>query len=151
MKVILLQDIPRFGKKGEVKKTNDGYARNFLFPKELAKPATETALKALMVERAQKAKERYEVTERYRAIAIKLGKTLITIKTKIGERGKAFGAITAAKIRDALKKENINIEKEWVALEEPIKTTGEHKIKIKFPQGIEGWLSVVIEAELKNP
>jgi len=65
----------------------------------------------------------------------------------MGEKGKAFGSITAAKIRDALKKQGIAVEKEWVALDEPIKTMGEHTVEIKFPHGIVGRTKIIVEAE----
>ena len=71
----------------------------------------------------------------------------IAIKTKIGEKGKAFGSITAAKIRDALKQQGIAVEKEWVVLDEPIKTMGEHSVEIKFPHGIVGKAKLTVQAE----
>ena len=148
MRVILLQDIKSIGKKGEVKEASAGYARNFLFPKGLAKPATQGALLELEKTKETAVKRSEEETGRLRSLAAHLAKTTLVIKTKIGERGKAFGALTAAKIRDALAhQEKINIEKDWIDLEEPIKQTGEHRVKIKFPHGIEETLRIVIEPE----
>ncbi|MFY9461632.1 MAG: 50S ribosomal protein L9 [Candidatus Sungiibacteriota bacterium] len=148
MRVILLQDIKSLGKKGEVKEASAGYARNFLFPKGLAKPATQGALLELEKTKETAVKRSEEETGRLRSLAAHLAKTTLVIKTKIGERGKAFGALTAAKIRDALAhQEKINIEKDWIDLEEPIKQTGEHRVKIKFPHGIEETLRIVIEPE----
>ena len=148
MKVILLQDIKSLGRKGETKEASYGYARNFLFPKGFAKPATGEALRELEKTKEAAAKRIEEETGRLRSLAAHLSKTTLVIKTKTGEKGRAFGALTAAKIRDALMhQEKINIEKKWIDLEESIKQTGEHLIKIKFPHGIEGTLRVVIEPE----
>ena len=147
MKIILLQDIKGLGEKGEAKEASPGYARNFLFPKGLAKPATQEAILELEKTKETAMKRSAEETGRFRSLAAHLAKTTLVIKTRIGEKGKAFGAVTAAKIRDALSQQNFNIEKEWIDLEESIKQTGEHLIKIKFPHGVEGTLRVVIEPE----
>ncbi len=145
MKVILLQDITSFGRKGEVKEASDGYARNFLLPRGLAKPATEQSLSELNREKASSDKKRAEDTDRFQEMAKTIAGMRLLIKTRTGESGKAFGAITSAKIRDALAKEKIQIEKEWILLDKPIKETGETEVKIKFPHGIESILRVVIE------
>ena len=147
MKIILLQDIPKMGKKYEVKDVSDGYARNFLLPRRLAKPATDAAMKMLAKEKTTADQKRLEEKAHYEDISKMLADKTFVIKTKIGEKGKAFGAITAAKIRDALKKEGIGVEKEWIMLEEPIKKTGEARITIKFPHSVMGELKIKVEAE----
>ena len=147
MKVILLQDIPKFGRAGEVKEASDGYARNFLLPRGLAKPANEQSLSKLSREKATADKKLAEDTARFQEMAKAIANTRLTIKTRVGESGKAFGAVTSAKIRDALAKEKIHIEKEWIDLPRPIKETGETEVKIKFPHGVESVLRVVIEPE----
>jgi len=165
MKVILLQDFPPLGKKNDVKDISDGYARNFLFPRNLAKPATEAALKELAILKARKKREEAEEYQKYKALAEKLKSLtlkfkvrLATAKSSLGDRhasqeslgreeGRLFGSVTAVKIRDALEKEGIKIEKEWVMLDKPIKTTGEKMVNIKLPHGLRGEVKVVIEAE----
>src|SRR3989344_5184557 len=148
MKIILLKDVPQLGKRGDIKDTADGYARNFLFTKGLARPATEESLHALAKTRQTAMKKTEEETGRFQVLAARISKITLVIKTKIGEKGKAFGSMTAAKIRDALiHQEKINIEKEWINLAEPIKQTGKHDVKIKFPHGIEETLRIVIEPE----
>lgn len=171
MKVILRKDIPNVGKKWEVKDVSDGHARNFLLPQKLAEPATEATLRALAGEKARAEREKSEIDRRHREALEKLKSKVLRFKIKVGEKGKprntasaasllppraaaevgirdkAFGSITAAKIRDALKQEGIAVEKEWIMLEEGIKTTGEHRIPLKFPHGGEGTVIVIVEAE----
>ncbi len=151
MRVILLTDIKDLGKKGEIKEASPGYARNFLFPKGLAKPATAEAERELGKAKEAAVKKSEEETGRYQALARHISKITLVVKTKTGTKGKAFGSLTASKIRDALThQEKINIEKEWIALAEPIKQTGEHRVMIKFPHGIEETLRIVIEPEKIN-
>ena len=151
MKVIILQDVLHVGRKGEVKEVSDGHARNFLIPRGLAKPATEAALRGLA---AQKERTRRELTEgyqKYKAVAEKLKSLTLNFKLKVGEKGRSFGSVTAVKIRDALKKQGVPVEKEWVLLEEPIKTVGETEVEIKFPQELKGRVKVIVETEKNKP
>lgn len=147
LKIILLQDVPHLGRKYDVKDVSDGYARNFLFPRKLAQPATADALKSLDAKKMRAEKEKSEEYQKYQALAEKLKSLTLTFKVKMGEKGRAFGSVTAVKIRDALKKEKIEVEKEWVDLKEGIKTTGEHTVKIKFPQGVAGEVKITVEKE----
>lgn len=147
MKVILLQDIEGVGRKNEVKNVADGYARNFLFPRKLAKVATKEALATLAAVKMREEKERAKEYQKYKAFAEKLGSLVLNFKVKMGEKGRAFGSITAAKIQDALKEKGVQVEKDWILLEEPIKTAGEKKVKIAFPQEIQGEVRIIVEAE----
>lgn len=147
MQVILLRDVPALGRRGEIKDASDGYARNFLLPRGLAAPATAAAVAALAGEKTRREQEQSKQTAVYQASAEKLKNTPIEIKTKIGEKGKAFGSITAAKIRDALVRQGIAVEKEWVVLAEPIKTIGEHSVEIKFPYGVVGKVKLTVYGE----
>ena len=146
MKVIFLKD-SSIGRRGEVKNVSDGYARNFLFPKNLAKPATDAALKSAEAEKTRIEKEKSAEHEKSTALVEKIKSLVLTFKVKLGEKGKAFGSVTAVKIRDALKKQGVAIEKDWLMLDEPIKTTGEKIVSIKFPQGIIGEVKILVEAE----
>lgn len=147
MRIILLEDVKNLGKKGELREASDGFARNFLFPKNLAIPATDEAIKMLAKEEEAGRARRKAAEQRYRDITEILAKTPITIKTKMGERGKAFGAVSASKIRAALADKKIDIRKEWLELAEPIKTTGEHTLRITFPGGIEAMLRLNVLPE----
>ena len=161
MKVIFVKDVPRVGRKNEIKEVTDGYARNFLFTKGLARPADEASLKTITRETTRKEKEKSEEYKKYKALAEKLAAMPLRFKVKMsvpkgrdlaskgggGEKGKAFGSITAAKIFDALKKQGISIEKEWIDLEESIKTSGKHTVTIKFPHELKEEITVIVESE----
>lgn len=146
MKVILSREIPALGKAGDIKSVSDGYARNFLFPKKLAEPATDANLKThsghLMELAAREEKER----ARYHKLADDLKSKPLRFAIKIGVRGKAFGSISVQDIVDALIKQGIMAEKSWVELGEGIKTTGEYDVAIKFPHQVKGVLKVIVEA-----
>lgn len=148
MRVILLRDVPALGRARDVKNVSDGYARNFLLPRKLAIPATDATLASAAARKVgeERAKSAEEAT--YRAYAEKLKTMTLLFKTKMGEKGKAFGSIGIAAIRDALKKEGVEVDKDWIALDAPIKTTGEKTVVIKFPQGIEGEVKIIIEPEM---
>ncbi len=146
MKVILLQDVRNVGRKNEVKEVSPGFARNFLFSKKAAIPATEENLRKLASSKEQKEKSLSRETQKYREMAEKLKSLVLEFKIKVGEKGQAFGSITSAKLTEALRKKGIDIEKEWLP-EEHIKSTGEKTVKIEFPYGIIGEVKVRIEAE----
>lgn len=147
MKVILLQDVQMVGRKNEVKEVRDGYARNFLLPRKLAEVASGYALKTVAARKEKEAREQSEDYQRYKALVEQLKTITLHFKMKVAEKGRAFGSVTAAKVRDALKMHTIEIEKEWIVLEESIKTTGAHQVKIKFPHGVKGEVNVVVEGE----
>lgn len=145
MKVILLQEIHKLGKAGEVKNVREGYARNFLIPKKLVLPATETNLRrqkeVLHAEAGREEKER----ARFKALAEKLSKTTLHFLLKVGEKSQAFGSITSQDIVAELAKHSISVEKQWIGLEESIKTIGEHIVKIKLPHQIAAEFKIIVE------
>ena len=128
MKVILLKDVKGTGKKGEVKEVSDGYARNFLLPKKMAKVADNQAVKEL--------KEQKEYEE-----AVELGDKMkemnIEIYSKAGEGGRLFGSITAKEIAEQLKKQKgITVDKRKILLNEPIRVLGSRFVEIKIHQKV---------------
>lgn len=147
MKIILLKDVPKFGKKGDIKEASDGYARNFLFARNLAKPATDSALAALRQEAASAYAQKDKEREQFTALVKKIESRLLIFKLKIGERGKSFGSITPQKIKNELEKNGILVEKEWIELSGPIKSGGEHMVSIAFPHGVKAALRISIVAE----
>lgn len=147
MRIILQQDISTLGQKLDIKEVRDGYARNFLFPKGLAKPATKNALDSLAMQKIKEEKRKTDEKTMYQKIAETISALTLHFKVKVGEKGKAFGSVTAVKIRDELKKQKIDVEKDWIELEGPIKTIGEKTVKIKFPCEITGEIKVAVEAE----
>jgi len=136
MKVILLQDIPKLGKDGDVVEVADGYARNFLIPKGLAEVATlqRIAIIANRMEKERKLREKQE--QEARILAEKLEHTSCTIPVKAGEEDKLFGAVTVQDIADTLAKEGLYVDKKKIALEEPIKKLGVYNIPIKVSPDI---------------
>jgi len=147
MKVILLKDVPALGRKNEVKEVSGGYARNFLFPRKLAESATDTSLQSLAAKKAGEEQERAQEEKKYRTAAETLKNTTLSFRVKMGERGRAFGSVGAAKIQEALKKQGVEVDKDWVVLDEPIKTMGEKAISVRFPHGVSGEIKIKVEAE----
>lgn len=146
MEVILLQDIKGTGKKGDVVKVNDGYARNFLFKKNLAQPATKTNLNVNSQAKAAKAFHKQVERDEFKTEAEKLKDKNVVIKVKIGENGKLFGSVTNKEIADKLNQMGIKIEKRMIDLP-TIKLIGKYEAKARFAEGIETkfFVSVVTE------
>ena len=136
MVVILLKDVKGTGKAGEVVKVSDGYARNMLLPKGLAKEATEGNVRNLEKQKAIAAEKHEEQKAAAKKQAERLEEITVVVKTKGGENGKLFGSITSKDIAEALaKQENIKVDKKKIDLAAPIKQTGETQVTVKlFPE-----------------
>ena len=132
MRVILLQDIEKLGKKYDTKEVADGYARNFLIPQGLAKPATEEALIWLETKKEIEAKKAEEELKKIQEKATAIDGQELIIPVKIGEEGQLFESITSQKISEKLKELGFEIKKTQIDLPKPIKELGEFPIKIKF-------------------
>ena len=148
MKVILLDNIKGVGKKDEIINASDGYARNFLFPKNLAVEANPENLAKL--KRKQDSISHKKAVEKDEAIKIseKLNKICPKIKIKTGENGKVFGGVTAKDISEILSKEyNINIDKKKIDLKESIKVIGITKVNVKLYEGVMGEIKIDIIPE----
>jgi large subunit ribosomal protein L9 len=147
MKVILLQDVENLGKKYEVKNVKAGHARNFLIPKNLAKPATKEALKWLETQKEIAEKRAEEELKKVQGSASTLDGQEITISVKIGKEGQFFESITAQKIWEKLKEHNFEIKKTQIILEEPIKELGEFPVKIRFEHNLETEIKIIVVEE----
>lgn len=147
IQVILLKDVRDFGRKGDIKNASDGYARNFLIPRGLAKIATEQAAAELEKEKAAKAAKQSAEIEKNKKIASEIGKIEIKFKAKTSDGRAIFGSIGAQKIIEALKEKGFSIGKEQIDLRSPLKTLGEHFIKISLGGGIEAKIKAVVEEE----
>ena len=143
MKVILKADIKGVGKKDEVINASDGYARNFLFPKNLAVEAnTENMAKLKAKQNSAKFQKDQEKQEAIQ-IADKLAKICLKIKVKAGENGKIFGGVSSKEIAQGLEKEyQIKVDKKKIDLKETIKTLGMQTIEIKLFEGVIGKLKI---------
>lgn len=147
MRVILQQDIPQVGRKYDIKDVKDGYARNFLLPQKLVVVANEERIGEMRRREVEAKKRKEKEVKGFRELAERLASMAVTIQTRIGEKGVAFGSVSRKDIADELKKQGITVEDDWVGLEEPIKTTGEHTVTLHFPHGIKGEVKVFVEAE----
>lgn len=145
MKVILLEDVKNVGKKGTIINAKDGYARNFLFPKNLAIEATPVNLKNLEYAQKQRAEKEQEILEEAKKLEEKLTKITVVIKTKAGENGKLFGAVTTKEISEHIEKEHgFSIDKKKYELDEPIKAVGEYSVKIKLHPMVNAKVKVIV-------
>lgn len=148
MKVILLADVKGKGKAGDVVKVNDGYARNMLFPKGLAKEATAGNLKNLEHQNAIAAEQEAERKAEAEATAKKLADLTVKIETKAGDNGKLFGSITSADIADACKEQaGIEIDKKKIVLDAPVKQAGNVEVQVKLYPEVTAKLKVEIIAK----
>ena len=145
MKVILKQDIKGVGKKDQIINAADGYARNYLFPKNLAVPADSGNMNNLKAKNESNAFRKGEELKEAKAIAEKLNKITLKIKVKAGENGKLFGGVTAKEISEALKKDfGIDVDKKKVLLKEAIKVAGTTRVEIKLFEGVIGSVLVMV-------
>lgn len=147
MEVILREDVEKLGNRGSVVKVANGYARNFLLPKNLAVPATASNRK--IVEQEREAFLRREA--KAKADAEDLGKLMVnltvTFKHKVGDNDQLFGSVTAKDIAEALEKQNFHIDRRKVLLDEPIKSLGEHQVQLRLHKEVTTPITVLVEKE----
>ncbi len=145
MKVILLEDVKKLGKAGEIVKVSDGYARNMLLPKQLAKEATAGNIKALEKQKAQKAEELAQEKAEAEEIRKKLQGKVVQLQSKGGEGGRLFGAVTNMDISAAIKNQfGIDIDRKKIRIPEPIKTVGDHEAEIRLFTEINATIKVKV-------
>ena len=143
MKVILKADIKGVGKKDQVINASDGYARNFLFPKNLAVEANSANMSKLKAKQDSNAFKKSQEKEEAQKIADKLSKILMKVQVKAGENGKIFGGVSSKEIAENLEKQyNIKVDKKKIDLKETIKTLGMFTIEIKLYEGVVGKLKI---------
>lgn len=132
MKVIFLHDVPRVGKRYDVKEINDGYAMNFLLPRKLAEPATPKAISELKKRKKNIEIEREVQEELLMKNLEEIKNKIVQLKAKADEKGHLFSGIHKKEIVEEMKKQNhTDISEEFIVLEKPIKEIGEHEILIK--------------------
>ncbi len=149
MKILLLTDIEKLGKKGEVVEVKDGYARNYLIPKGFAVQATPSIIKHFQDINKIKEEVKAKKIVKLQAIADKINR--LTYKASLkGEKEKYFGSITNEEICEFLKSKGIEIDKKQIELDEPIRAPGVYDVKITLGEGISGILKVwVVKKEEK--
>ena len=147
MKVILKADIKGVGKKDEVINASDGYARNFLFPKNLAVEANNDNMNKLKAQKDANQFRKDTEKEEAKKVADKLTKIMVRIEVKAGENGKIFGGVSAKEIAENLKKQHkIIIDKKKIDLKETIKTLGVHIVDVKLFEGVFGKIKVDVKS-----
>ena len=150
MKVIFLKDASK-GNRGEIKEVADGYARNFLFPKGLALPATPSATKAARALSEAKSESQARQHDELSRIAQELEGKELYFKVKAGAKGRLHGAITSANIADELSRLiDFEIDKKKVELEEPLRNLGSYDVGINMGTGSEAKIKVIIEEETEE-
>jgi len=146
MRVILLKDVENLGKDGELKDVSDGFARNFLFPKNMAEAATDVALQNAEVKKKKKAENAKLELEEAQKLAEQLEGRELYIKIK-EEDGKLFGSVNEKTIAKTFKEEGLNISPENVKLAEPIKEIGEYEAQINLNHGLEANIRIILVSE----
>lgn len=148
MKVILLKDVKGLGKEGDLVNSKDGYARNFLFPKNIAIEATPANLKKWEEKNAQDEAKRKAEEEAALELKKKINALTVKIKAKGGTGGRLFGSITSQDIADELKKQHkIDVDKRKIDLKENIKATGIAEVEVKLYPEISAKLKVDVEIQ----
>lgn len=146
MKVILLKDIENLGKEGEVKEVADGFARNFLIPKNIAEPATEAAIQNMEIKKQEKTEKAKIELKETQKLAEQLEGRELYIKVKEKD-GKLFGSVNEITIAKKLKDEGLNVDPKNINLIEPIKEMGEYDVQISLNHGLEANIKIILIAE----
>ena len=148
MKVILKDNIKGVGKKNEVINASDGYARNFLFPKNLAVEATPENMQKLNSQNQAKQYRKDQEKEQAQEIAKKLETLTVEIKVQAGENGKIFGSVSSKEIAESLEKQyKITIDKKKIELKEPIKVLGVRTVDAKLFEGVIGKIKIYVVSQ----
>jgi large subunit ribosomal protein L9 len=147
MKCILLEDVQKLGKRGELVEVSDGYGRNYLIPRGLAEEATKGKIAELKEkERSRKAKNEKARDEAEASRKYLQGKT-VKVVASAGEKGKLFGSITTAQIADALKEQfDVTVSKKEIKVDDHIKEVGSYPVSIRLFPGVEAEMTVAVEA-----
>ena len=147
MEIILREDVDKLGRRGDVVKVAEGYGRNFLMPRGLAMPVTDSNKAMIAKERkaheARAAKERAE----HEAVAQRIASLRFVAPRKVGENDVLYGSVTSGDIAEFLKSKGVEIDKRKVSLDEPIKRLGEHEVKIKLHPDVVATLKLLVSKE----
>ena len=151
MKVLLLEDVYKLGRAGDVKKVADGYGRNYLLPHGLAVLATSGALQQVEKIRTQASAKRTVLNQEMSGVADRLKDVVLTFPVRAGETGKLYGSITSQMIADALQsKSGVQLDRRQVDVQ-PIRTLGEHKVHIRLTMDLIPEIKVVVHREGESP
>ena len=146
MDVILLQDVKALGKKGEIVKVSDGYARNFILPKKLGLEANAKNLNDLKLQKAAQAKLEKEQLEAAQALGAQISGSTVVLRIKTGENGRVFGSVSVKEIAEAMKEQlNLDVDKKKISLANPIRNEGTFSAAVKLHPQVTSELTVQVE------
>jgi large subunit ribosomal protein L9 len=147
MEVILREHVDNLGRRGEIVKVAEGYARNFLLPRKLALPVTDANKKQIERERAKA--EARDAAERQdaEALARRVGAVEISIARRVGDNDTLYGSVTAADITEALAKQGIEVDRRKIQLHEPLKQLGEFAVPVKVHRDVVAQITVRVVKE----
>ena len=148
MEVLLLQDVETLGQAGDIKRVADGYARNYLIPRQMAVLATPGAIKQAEVRRQAAARREVKELDEAKALAERLDGVTVSFLARAGETDRLYGSITNVNIAEALEQEiGQEVDRRKIELEEPLKELGTHAVTVKLAAEAEAKVTVVIERE----
>ncbi len=147
MEIILTQDIDALGAAGQIVRVSPGYARNYLFPKRLAWPATPANLKKVAEESRRDETRVARERARLAKVADKLRKVSVTTAVKAGEDDKVFGSVTSQSIAELLAEQGYEFDRRDINLEEPLKALGQYDVEVKLGHGVSGTIKVWVVRE----
>lgn len=146
MKIILLQDEKKLGKKGDIIEASEGYARNYILPKKIGVEASPKNMNEWKLRRANEEKQAQALLEEAQALAAELAARAVTVKIKGGEGGRTFGSVSTKEIAAACKEQcGIELDKKKILLPESLKSFGAYEVGIKLHPKVTGKLTVKVE------
>ena len=148
MKVVLLEDVKSLGKKGDIVEVSEGYARNFIIPKKKGVEANQENLNTLKLQKANEEKIAKEKLEAAKELAAKLNEASVSLTIKGGKDGRTFGSVSSKEIEETIKSQlGLEIDKKKLVIAEPIKTFGNHEVKVKLHKDVTAALKVKVGEE----
>jgi large subunit ribosomal protein L9 len=143
-KVLLWQTIDKLGKRGDQVTVSDGYARNYLYPRRLATPATEGGAREFKASARKAEKHESEIKKQYSALAQQVGQTSVTIEMLSNAEGVLFGSVTPSTVADALKRAGLDVNGKYIFIETAIKRLGEYAVLVRFHPEVQSKLKVIV-------
>jgi len=145
MKVILLQNVPNLGQKGDIKEVNKGYAQNLLIPRKLAEFASKNVANQILQQKQGQRLRSESIQKKAEELVKKVSDQKFIIKEKANEKGHLFARVHLKEIADAIGAKQINISEDWIKLEKPIKEVGEFNVPVEA-YGFRGSAKIIVEA-----
>jgi large subunit ribosomal protein L9 len=144
MEIILLKDVEKVGRKGEIVSVRDGFGRNFLLPRTLALPATPENRAQLETEKRRAAERRTQKKQEAEKLAEKLASLRLRVPVAVGEKDKLFGSVTSQDVAEAAAREGITLDKKQLILSEPIRSLGTHAVIVELDPNVKTTLQVEV-------